>query len=89
MYFRCRGGVRCLGHIVGSGHIKPDPDNVSGILELPVPRDATMVPSIISAVGYYRDYIQNFALITSLMAQLLKKMMSGCGQRIARSHLRN
>jgi hypothetical protein len=32
-----------------------------------------MVRSFTSAVGYYRDYIQNFALITAPMAQLLKK----------------
>jgi hypothetical protein len=65
--------LNVLGHVVGSGHIKPNPDNVSGILKLPVPKDVTMVRSFISAVGYYRDYIQNFALITAPMAQLLKK----------------
>lgn len=65
--------VKCLGHIVGNGLIKPDPDNVSDILSLPVPRDVTSLRSVLGAAGYYREYIHDFALITAPMAKLLKK----------------
>eukprot|EP00884_Botryococcus_braunii_P007052 jgi/Botrbrau1/16348/Bobra.178_1s0001.1 len=65
--------VKALGHVVGGGVMKPDPENVAAILNLPIPRDVTMVRSVLSAASYYRTYVDKFALISEPMANLLKK----------------
>jgi RNase H-like domain found in reverse transcriptase len=65
--------VRCLGHVVGNGELRPDPDNVSAILNLPEPKDVPTLRSVLGMAGYYRDYIPNFARETEPMARLLQK----------------
>ena len=49
--------VKCLGHVVGAGTIRPDPDNVSAILNLPVPRDVASLRSVLSAASYSYNFV--------------------------------
>jgi hypothetical protein len=58
--------------------MRPDPENVKAILALPVPRDVHMVRSVLGAYGYYRGYVENFALKTlPPMTYLTKKCSQG------------
>jgi predicted transcriptional regulator len=65
--------IRALGHVVGNGQMRPDPENIAAILNLPVPKDKNAVRSVLGAAGYYRGYIQDFALKTEPMSRLMKK----------------
>jgi hypothetical protein len=69
--------MKALGHIVGNGEMRPDPENVAAILALPVPRDVHMVRSVLGAYGYYRGYVDNFALKTAPMTFLTKNCAKG------------
>eukprot|EP00884_Botryococcus_braunii_P010957 jgi/Botrbrau1/19863/Bobra.0510s0001.1 len=72
--------IKALGHIVGNGEMRPDPQNVEAILALPVPRDIIdvhMVRSVLGAYGYYRGYVENFALKTAPLTYLPKKCAQG------------
>jgi hypothetical protein len=69
--------MKALGHIVGNGEMRPDPENVAAILALPVPRDVHMVRSVLGAYGYYHGYVDNFALKTAPMTFLTKNCAKG------------
>jgi hypothetical protein len=69
--------IKALGHIVGNGEMRPDPEKVKAIIALPVPRDVHMVRSVLGAYGYYRGYVENFALKTAPMTYLTKKSSQG------------
>mgnify|MGYP003449533315 FL=1 len=53
--------ISALGHIVGKGYIKPDPDKVSSIKRLTPPLNVTGVRAFLGLVGYCRKYIPSFA----------------------------
>jgi hypothetical protein len=65
--------LKTLGHVVGGGCLRLDPDNVAAILNLPTPRDVSTTRSVLGAAGYYREYVENFARITEPLSRLLKK----------------
>eukprot|EP00884_Botryococcus_braunii_P001261 jgi/Botrbrau1/11135/Bobra.331_1s0005.1 len=65
--------LKTLGHVVGNGCLRPNPDNVAAILNLPTPRDVSTTRSVLGAAGYFREYVEHFARITEPMSRLLKK----------------
>ena len=69
----CKKEVKYLGHIVGSGGIKPDPDKVSSIVSYPVPRDLKQLQQFLGLANYYRRFIANFSHIASPLYQLTRK----------------
>ena len=50
-----------------------DPQKIEAILNWEAPTNQIDVRSFLSLAGYYRRFIRNFSLITSLMTKLLKK----------------
>ena len=65
--------VSLVGHVVGNGHIKPQQDKVSAVVNFPQPVTKTDVRSFLGLVGYYRKYIPNFASIAAPLTDLTKK----------------
>ena len=61
-----------LGHIVGEGVIKPQPDKVRNILAGSRPTTKKQVRSFLGFVGYYRHFIPNFAAIACPITDLMK-----------------
>ena len=64
--------VPLVGHVVGNGHVKPQQEKVSAVVNFPQPITTT-VRSFLGLVGYYRKYIPNFASISAPLTDLTKK----------------
>lgn len=52
-----------LGHIIGSGGVKPDPNKIRGIEQFPRPRNKNNIKQFLELAGYYWRFIKNFAKI--------------------------
>jgi hypothetical protein len=65
--------VRYLGHIVTSEGMRPNPSKVAAITELNTPQNLKEVRQFLGLVGYYRQYIGNFASIAAPLYALTKK----------------
>jgi hypothetical protein len=66
---------RVLGSVVNERErgIKPDPDKVAAVQQLPVPRNVADVRSFLGAAGYFHEHLPNFAATTAPLRALLKK----------------
>jgi hypothetical protein len=65
--------IKVLGHIVGNGVIKPNPDKVKAIRNYPVPNSQRELRSFIGLVNYYRKFIPNLSTVAEPLFQLLRK----------------
>jgi hypothetical protein len=50
-------GCRVLGLIVSEAGIRPDPDKVSAVQQLPVPRTVADLRSFLGATGFFHEHI--------------------------------
>lgn len=62
-----------LGHIVGGGHIKTDPQKVEAMARYPVPTNAHKLKQAMGLFSYYRRFIKNFSKIARPLFLLLQK----------------
>lgn len=62
-----------LGHVAGSGNIRPAEDKVSAIEQFPVPKTKKQVRSFLGLIGFYRKFIPKFADIAVCLTDLTKK----------------
>ena len=49
--------IHFLGHLVGNGMIKPDPDRVRDLLDIPVPRTKKQLQRAIGIFAYYAKWL--------------------------------
>ena len=68
----CRQEVKYLGHVIGHGTIKTDPEKVSAIKEFPVPRSVRPVRRFLGVTGWYHKFIHNYAGVASPITDTLK-----------------
>lgn len=66
--------VEYLGHKVGGGEMSPVADKVASITDMQVPTTKKQVRSFLGMVGYYRQYIPNYASIATPLTNLTKKL---------------
>jgi hypothetical protein len=59
------GELEFLGHIAGSGNIKPVQDKVSAIRQFPVPVTKKQIWSFLGLIGFYRKFIPVFRHIST------------------------
>eukprot|EP00253_Pinus_taeda_P025824 PITA_25824 len=52
-----------LGHIVGGGDLRIDPNKVEAIVNWPTPKSIIEVRSFLGAAQYWRKFISNFSTI--------------------------
>ena len=62
-----------LGHVVTRDGIHTDPEKVNAVSKWPVPTSGRDVQQFLGLVGYYRNYIQNFATIAKPLYQLTER----------------
>lgn len=69
----CFKQLKYLGFIIGGGMLKTDPDKVSAIKKIKIPRSPREVRSFLGTAGWYRRFIKNFASISAPLTDTLKK----------------
>lgn len=65
--------VPFLGHIVGGGHVRMDPNKVRAIVEWEAPTKVTELRSFLGLANYYRRFVRDYSKITTPLTDLLKK----------------
>ena len=65
--------VMFLGHVVGNGQVKPADAKTQTLLEYPAPHNKQELMRFLGMAGYYRRFCHNFSVITTPLANLLKK----------------
>jgi len=73
---KCESGrseVRLLGHLVGSGVNRADPQRLSAIATIPRPTTKRELRRLLGALWYCREYIPQFALIAKPLTGLTNK----------------
>ena len=59
--------------MVGDGTKQPEQGKVAKMLELPRPTTKAEVRSLLGLIGFYREFVPNFAAITSPLSDVVKK----------------
>ena len=73
-----RQEVKFLGHIVGAGGVRPDPEKVKAMMDMSAPVDSRGLPDkklVQTALGcfnYYRRYVRDFSKIAAPIIALTK-----------------
>jgi len=65
--------VLFLGHVVSHEGIRPDPTNISKIVDWPTPTTSKQVKQFIATGSYYRRFVKGFATIAKSLTDLTKK----------------
>ena len=65
--------VKLVGHIVGSGCRKADPERTQAMSEIARSSTKLELRKFIGEMGYYRDYIQQFARLAKPLTDLTSK----------------
>lgn len=69
----CFKELRYLGFIIGGGMLKTDPEKVSAIQGIKLPKSPREVRSFLGTAGWYRRFIKDFASISSPLTDTLRK----------------
>jgi hypothetical protein len=54
-----------LGHMIGGGELRVDPEKIAAITQWPIPTSVTEVRSFMGATQYLRKFIINFSTTTT------------------------
>lgn len=68
-----RQSISYLGHIVSNHGVSTDPKKVQPVQRWPQPKDIKELRSFLGLAGYYRKFVQHFALLARPLTDLLKK----------------
>lgn len=65
--------VKYLGHVVSEEGVSTDPEKIAAVKEWPQPSSLTELKTFLGTVGYYRQYIPDFASIAKPLTSLTAK----------------
>ena len=68
--------VKFVGHLIGSGLRRVDPEKVAAINELREPETKRQLRQIIGIFSFFREYIENFSFIAKPLTDLTSKRVS-------------
>ena len=55
------GTINTLGYLISEGVIKPDPDRMQPLLDLPVPHDPPSLKRVLGLFSYYSQWVDKFS----------------------------
>lgn len=67
----CMQRVRYLGHIIGDGGIRTDPEKIAAIKQFPVPKNLKSLRSFMGLCGWYRKFVPNYASLSSALTDAM------------------
>ena len=67
-----------LGHVVGSGVLRPDESKTEKILQVSTPTTKKQVRSLLGLLSFYRRYIPGFASVAAPLTDLTKEGGRSC-----------
>ena len=53
--------IKMLGYLIAHGSIKPDPDRLASLLEMPIPHDIKSHQRAVGLLAYYAKWIPRFS----------------------------
>jgi len=65
--------VKFIGHVVGSGQLRMNPERIDSLINLKIPETKKQVKQLLGFFSYYRQFIQNFAEIAKSLTDLTSK----------------
>ena len=65
--------LKYLGHVVSEQGVAPDPAKIAAIVEMKRPKNVTDIKAFLGSIGYYRQYIKNFAKKCASLNRLTRK----------------
>ena len=74
---KCQFGMNeCLylGHLVGSGKVRPEQVKMQAVWEFKRPKTKTHVQAFLGLTGYYRKFIHQCAMLAAPLTDLIRKM---------------
>ena len=67
-----------LGHVVGSGVLRPHESKTKKILQVSTPTTKKQVRSLLGLLSFYRRYIPGFASVAAPLTDLTKEGSRSC-----------
>lgn len=68
----CLRNMRYMGYIIDDQGLRPDPEKISCVLKVPLPKSVTELRRFLEKAGWYRRFIDSFAELAAPMQDLLK-----------------
>ncbi|XP_055527930.1 uncharacterized protein K02A2.6-like [Wyeomyia smithii] len=68
--------VKYLGQLLDTEGVRPDPDKVKAIVNMPPPHDVPTLRSYLGAINYYGKYIREMRTLRQPLDELLKESTS-------------
>ena len=65
-----QSSVKYLGHIVSAEGLKPQPEKIEAITNMPRPHTLKQLQSLLGVINYYRRYIKHYAHIAAPLHKL-------------------
>ena len=62
-----------LGHVVGSGTVRPHPSKIESVQQFKIPETKQQVRAFLGLTGYYRQFIPDYAALTVPLTDLTRK----------------
>ena len=53
--------IKLLGYLISDGEIRPDPDRMQSLKDLPVPNDSKHLKQVVGLFSYYSKWIRDFS----------------------------
>lgn len=69
----CKPELKYLGYVVDSRGLKPDPEKVQAIVNIPPPQSITEIRRFIGTASWYRRFIPNFSSVLGPISGLTRK----------------
>ena len=67
-----RSEVRYLGHVIGGGKVKPDPQKLEAVKDYPTPVCKRDVRAFLGLAGYYHHFVPHFSTVAEPLTELTK-----------------